>query len=264
MDIQKYYANPAEKPLDNIAVNGGFTRIFRTIGCIGDSLSSGEFQLKRRNGTFGYYDKYEYSWGQHIARMTGSTVYNFSKGGMTAREYCEGYAEYNGFWNPEKACQAYIIALGCNDKNRPDEIGTIEDIDFDDYNNNQKTFVGYYGKIVQRMKEIQPRAKFFFITLPKEPENESTPAKLLINDRIREMADCFENTYVIDLYKYAPVYDAKFKEAFFMEGHMNPQGYIFTADMIASYIDYIIRNHPKDFEEVGFIGSRTTGYKENL
>ena len=264
MDIQKYYANPDEKPLDNIAVNGGFTRIFRTIGCIGDSLSSGEFQLKRRNGTFGYYDKYEYSWGQHIARMTGSTVYNFSKGGMTASEYCEGYAEYNGFWNPEKACQAYIIALGCNDQWKRDEIGTIADIDFEDYNNNQKTFVGYYGKIVQRMKEVQPRAKFFFVTMPKEPEIDGNSAKEVVCDRIREMAEHFENAYVIDLHKYAPVCDAKFKEAFFMENHMNPQGYVLMADIISSYIDYIIRNNPKDFEEVAFIGSRTTGYKENL
>ena len=78
MDIQKYYADSAERPLDTIAVNGGFCRIFRRICCIGDSLSSGEFQLKRKNGTFGYYDMYEYSRGQHIARMTGSTVYNFS------------------------------------------------------------------------------------------------------------------------------------------------------------------------------------------
>ena len=261
MDIRKYYANAEEKPLDQIAVNGGFTRIFRRIACIGDSLSSGEFQLKKRDGSFDYYDMYEYSWGQHIARMTGSTVYNFSKGGMTAREYCEGYAEFNSFWNPEKACQAYIIALGCNDQRKPEEIGTLADIDFTDYRNNQKTFVGCYGKIIQRIKEIQPRAKFFLVTMPREKKNEEGSAKSVICKRIREMADHFDNTYVIDLYQYAPIYDAEFKEAFFMEGHMNPQGYVLTADMIASYIDYIIRNHPTHFEEIAFIGTSTTSYK---
>ena len=181
---------------------------------------------------------------------------------MTAREYCEGYAEYNGFWNPEKACQAYIIALGCNDQWKPDEIGTLDDIDFADYNNNKKTFVGYYGKIVQRIKEIQPRAKFFFVTMPREPEIDKDSAKELVCDRIREMSERFENAYLIDLYTYAPVYDAKFKEMFFMENHMNPAGYVLTADMIASYIDYIICNNMKDFEEIAFIGTRTTGYKE--
>ena len=33
-----------EKPLDRLDPSGGFTAIFRTIGCIGDSLSSGEFE----------------------------------------------------------------------------------------------------------------------------------------------------------------------------------------------------------------------------
>ena len=112
------------------------------------------------------------------------------------------------------------------------------------------------------MKEIQPRAKFFFVTMPQEPDVDANSAKKIVCERIREMAERFENAYLIDLYTYAPVYDAKFKEAFFMENHMNPAGYVLTADMIASYIDFIIRNNTKDFEEVAFIGSKTTSYKE--
>ena len=61
-------------------------RIFRRIACVGDSLSSGEFQTKKEDGTFDYYDKFEHSWGQHISKMNGSTVLNFSRGGMTAKE----------------------------------------------------------------------------------------------------------------------------------------------------------------------------------
>ena len=38
----------------------------------------------------------------------------------------------NGFFNPENACQAYIIAFGANDLNIC-ELGTIEDIDFEDF-----------------------------------------------------------------------------------------------------------------------------------
>jgi hypothetical protein len=36
---------------------------------------------------------------------------------------------------------------------------------------------------------------------------------------------------------------------------MNPMGYILSAKMIASYIDYIIRHNPDDFKQVGFIGT---------
>ena len=50
-----------EKPLDNLVVDGGFTCIFPTIACIGDSLSSGEFEYyvdesKPRQ----YIDKFEF------------------------------------------------------------------------------------------------------------------------------------------------------------------------------------------------------------
>ena len=33
-----------EKPLDTLVKDGGFCGIFRRIGCVGDSLSSGEYE----------------------------------------------------------------------------------------------------------------------------------------------------------------------------------------------------------------------------
>lgn len=85
MDLEKLLFNENEKPLDNIVYDGGFTRIFRTIGCIGDSLSSGEHESRDAEGKAGYHDFYDYSWGQYIARNAGIKVYNFSKGGMSAK-----------------------------------------------------------------------------------------------------------------------------------------------------------------------------------
>ena len=70
---------------------------------------------------------------------------------------------------------------------------------------------------------------------------------------IRELADYFDNTYLVDLEKYAPVYDDEFRRNFFLEGHMNPAGYLLTGKMISSYIDWIIRNNPEDFYKVGLI-----------
>ncbi len=264
MDMYHYYADKTEKPLDKIPANGGFCRIFRKIGCIGDSLSSGEFQIFLEDGTPDFFDMYEYSWGQHMARMTGSIVYNFSRGGMTAKEYCEEFAEHYGYWNPDKACQAYIIALGCNDIRFPEEIGSIEDIDFENYHNNKPTFVGYYGKIIQRLKEIQPRAKFFLVTIPRDDDLGKYDVEERVNELIAEMAERFENTYLIDLHTYAPAYDKEFRKMFFLEGHMNPAGYVFTADMIAAYIDYIIRSRMDEFKEIGFIGTQIVNYPQKV
>ena len=38
-----------------------------------------------------------------------------------------------------------------------------------------------------------------------------------------------------------------------MYGHMNPSGHILIAEFVDSYIDYIVRHNPKDFEMVAFI-----------
>lgn len=248
--------NENEKPLESLVTDGGFVGIFRTIACVGDSLSSGEFESIDDEGKKHYHDLYDYSWGQYIARMVGCKVYNFSKGGMTAQQYIESFADQRGFWDTELASQAYIIALGVNDLfNKHMPLGSIEDICLEDYTKNKKTFCGYYAAIIQRYKEIQPDAKFFFMTMPKsanEAQNKITEEFLAL---LNKMTEIFSNSYVIDLYNYAPVYDASFREKFFLGGHMNACGYILTAKMVASYIDYIIRHNMEDFKQIGFVGT---------
>ena len=245
-----------EKPLDRLVEGYSNTSIFRKIAFVGDSLSSGEFETLKPDGKKGYHDIYEYSWGQFIARRNGLTAYNFSKGGMRARQYMESFAEQKGFWNPELACQAYVIALGCNDFNHKVEVGSIDDIDKDDWRNNKPTFIGDMAAIVQRYKEISPDAKFFFVTMPAS----SDPVKVKERHEPQAaacyaLAEYFENSYVIDLFKYLPVQDDDFKAKFYLHSHMNPMGYIFIAKVVDSYIDYIIRHNPDDFKHVGFINS---------
>ena len=243
-----------EKPLERIPADGGYCAIFRTIGCVGDSLSSGEFEGTDEKGERTYHDMFEYSWGQFLARMTGSKVYNFSRGGMSAKEYCESFGEANDFWNPDKACEAYIIALACNDlgglKMEP---GSIADVCDEDWHQNKPTYAGYYGQLVQRLREIRPDAKFFFVTVPKDTHrNDDLSAMVPL---MYDMAAHFPNSYVIDLDRYAPVYDDDFYAKFFMGGHMNPMGYLLTAKMIAAYIDWIVRHNMGDFKQLGFIGT---------
>lgn len=260
MDISKFYFSEGEGPLDNIKSDGGFCGIFRTIACVGDSLSSGEFEYRTEKVEHGFADMFEYSWGQYIARATGARVYNFSRGGMSAHWYLHDFAEESGFWNAELAAQAYIIALGVNDIiNAKNPIGSIDDVDMSDYRNNKESFAGEYATIIQRYKEIQPRAKFFLMTMPHDPllapetklqcEQVEAHAALL-----HSFAEVFDNTYVIDLAHDAPRYDEAFRARFFMGDHMNVMGYMLTAQMVMTYIDHIIRRSPEDFFEVPFIG----------
>lgn len=259
MDFNNYLLKENEKPLDIIKSDGGFTSIFRTIACIGDSLSSGEFQFRNDEGNWIYYDRYEYSWGQFIARMTGSKVYNFSRGGMTAKEYIESFAQANDYFNDDKKSQCYIIALGVNDvakimKNEL-EMGNEADITVD-FKNFNKNFIGYFSAIIAKYKEISPFAKFFIVTPPqdgKDDERQNFYDKL--TQLLYKTADKFENTYIVDLRKYSPIYDEAVRDIFYLAGHLTPAGYKITAEMIASYIDYIIRSDHKAFKDVGLICS---------
>lgn len=256
MNFEQLYFNDNEKPLDRIVEGYSHTSIFRKIAFVGDSLSSGEFQIRDEQGNWAYHDMFEYSWGQYIARKNGLTAYNFSRGGMTAKEYIESFAADKGFWDKGKACQAYVIALGVNDiYNQNMEIGSIDDIDVEDYRHNNPTFAGYYAAIISRYKEISPDAKFFFVTFPNTNTPERDEKTLGMIKALYDMAEYFDNSYVIDLYKYGPVYDAEFRERFYLNGHMTPSGYILTAQIIDSYIDYIVRHNYNDFKHVGFIGT---------
>ncbi len=269
MDIKTYIQNladPNEKPLDHLIEDGGFCGILRTVGCVGDSLSSGEFETLDQEGKHHYYDLFDYSWGQFMARSAGITVYNFSRGGMSARQYMETFADEKDFWNPEKKCKAYIIALGVNDLlNNHEEIGSLHDICKEDYRKNKPTFAGHYAMIVQKLKEISPDAKFFFMTMPEE--NNRAEIQILKDAHAKlmyEFAEYFSNAYVLDLKRYGPVYDEDFKEKFYLNGHLNACGYALTAKMLLSYIDYIIRHHFEDFKEIGLVNTPWKNYKEKL
>lgn len=251
MNIQDYF-RPDEQPLDTLLSDGGFCGIFRTITCVGDSLSSGEFQTQREDGTFRYHDMYEYSWGQYIARATGSTVYNMSRGGMTAKELMS----IDAYWDAAQfpPTQGYILALGVNDiLNQKQEVGTLDDIAAD-WRENADTFAGHYAGVIQRIKERQPNARFFLMTMPKEISEERNAGIDAHAALLHQLAEKFDHCYVMDFCRYAPKQDEAYRERFYMYGHLNAAGYVLTAKMVMSYMDYLIRHNLRDFDLVGYIG----------
>lgn len=211
-----------ELPLSKIIRDGGMMNIFRTMGCIGDSLSSGEFEYDL-HGEKGYLDYYEYSWGKQIERITGINMTNYSHGGLTAyRLYQEADNQtstnenINNLFNSQNLKQGYIMALGVNDlrgQNNLQELygGNIGDAETDiclaDYRQNSQTFVGCYAKIIQRIQSMQPDTKFFLMTMPDDGVGDEEG----FVEVIRNLAEKLDNCYVLDLYHYAPKYDADWK-----------------------------------------------------
>lgn len=248
-----------EKPLDHLLTSGGNCSIFQTMTVIGDSLSAGEFESKDEMGNKGYHDMIPYSWGKYLEKQTGTRVQVFARGAMTATEYLTSYAGENGYWDANLATQGYILALGVNDiLNNKMPIGSVNDIGVaPNYLPKNATFAGYYGGIIKRLQAIQPAARFFLVSMPVDDRDSASEAAAKREHArlLDALAEFFPNTAVIDLNTYAPVHDEAFRNQYYLGNHLNPIGYVLTAEMISSYIDYIIRQNPEAYAQVPFIGT---------
>ena len=255
-DFDMIQANPTE--FDNkIRRTPGYSAIFRNWGFIGDSLCSGEMECYNSEGAKVYVDMYEYSWGQHLCRLCGSEGYNFSKGGMQAKMWLTTTDERCWSGCRENPKQAYIIALGVNDSSREETtVGNIEtDIDFSNPENNADTFAGNYAKIIQNLKSIQPKCIIFTVTMPRSNVSDW-------NNVIKGMANKFDNVFCIDLSNYEDLYNSEeFRAKYYMNGHLNAMGYLYTAYLFMQYIDWIVQKNADKFRDVSLIG---TNYRANL
>ena len=254
MNQQIFNCKTDEKPLDNIKENCGFAAIFKDIGVIGDSLSSGEFEATDENGQTTFHDFYEYSWPAILQRITGTNYSNYSRGGMTLKEFYESWADKNNYWQKK---QAYIIDLGNNDIYLyKQQIGTAEDINVDNPSLNPDTYFGYLGKVITKLKSLEKDAVIFLVSMQIDHlSKEKDETTKYVAKEMEKVTKLFTNTYLIDMTTYAPAYDEEAREKFAMGFHPNAMGYYIYALMIGNYIDYLIRKNYKDFFKVPFVGT---------
>ena len=228
---------------------------FNKFGAIGDSLASGE-AVAVVNGQARYVDNYNYSWGQYIARKYGMECINFSSGGLTTRSWLTSPSGLSKMLNSANKCKSYIIGLGVNDKNVLGDgyIGTIDDIK-DDFMDNEDTFYGNYGKIIGYIKQTQPKAKIFVLTMP----DQTSPASVdysNFNTAIRAIAGYFENVYLIDLAAdHNDVFNSGFVRANLRGGHYNALGYDYIGDYLYKWLCDFMMTNQSEFRQIEFIGT---------
>ena len=224
---------------------------FPHVGIIGDSLASGESAYKD-GSTTKYVDIFEHSWGQYMARMSGNTYYNFSRGGLSSRSWLTNSRGYPLASDGDHDCEAYIIALGENDWRIENYLGSSADINLSDYTQNADTFYGNYAGIIQRMKTICPKAKFFLVTMPT-----TGATKQSFNVAIRYMATIFTNVYVLDLEND---YLGYFSSGSFINGnsrgsHYNAVAYNYIAQLFMLWLSKIMNENISDFRQIEFINT---------
>ena len=182
----------------------------------------------------------------------GTKYNNYSRGGMTAREYMQSWADANGFWQWNLA---YIIALGNNDSfvcGHP--LGSVKDVNAECPRDNADTFFGNMGKIVSKLKTIEPNARIFVVTPQLRGEACDNDIRYIASE-LAKLCDMFEFTYLLDMTAHAPVYDAEMRKSFGLGFHPNPMGYYAYALIVGNYIDYIIRSNPQEFATIPFVGT---------
>lgn len=250
-----------DTPLASIKESMGLLPMFENWGFIGDSLSSGFINVPNVGGVSPLVDTtetigrniYPISWGQLICKMCGSKGANYSVGGATTRSwlsYFGGMTPANvGYSDGAKGADfsvkrdVYTIMLATNDAGQGNiPVGDIStDVDLQDYHNNADTYAGNYARIISMIKELVHSAKVFCIIPYKSWSVNAEQGGY--NDVVRQLVTMFDKTYLVDLYTYGGNLDSDYLYA----SHSTTQGCIYTAYVIANYIDYIIRKNPQDF-----------------
>ena len=223
--------------------------VFHTVGVIGDSLASGQ---NRVDDPQHYHDFYDYSWVQCMKRELGNTMYNFTKSGLSTRTWLTDDMGLRLLQSTEK-CQCYIIALGANDIGLGEEyIGTPSDIDLLNYNNNADTFYGNYAKIIQIIKEKEPRAKIFTF---ENPCYGIYDMRVKFNNVVKYMETIFDNVYNISFDEDFFNSQESFMKKNNLYGHYTPLGYQYVASHFLDKLSCYMYDNYLEFTKVELIGT---------
>ena len=221
---------------------------FKKFGVIGDSLSVGHFSNTSTRNLW-------YSWPQSVARMHGNTAINFGKSGDSVLTWWHESAETGKdlLGASGNKCQAYVIALGVNDtgwRNVP--LGSFNDIDLNNYNNNKETWYGGYARIIQYINSINPNAIIFCLTnvwtnSEKSHQFDDAIKEILANETLGKQC------LLVDMVaNYAVEFNA-FKNKYAMNGHNNANGYAIGGRIIDMAIGETFADSKFETVDIGLI-----------
>lgn len=221
---------------------------FKRFGTIGDSLSTGTYSNKAGETV----EHLEKSWGTHIANKCDNQCLTLGFGGATTTRWIDGVSWHENNLAkallPENECDAYILCLGYNDNNSSSSsggvpLGTIDDIDTANPDNNANTYYGNIDKICRKLYTTFPKTKIFVLNNPYY----NTEVAESYNKALKDVCNRLNGNpvYLIDMYsKYNGIYKYLVNDR---EGnHYHPQVYQYMGMLIATAIsDYMRDNYTK-------------------
>ena len=240
----EFYVNIVEKTnkvveyygkVDDLENSINYIPMFRNIGIVGDSLSSGEIAYSDESGNH-YVDRFDSSWLSIIGRNNGVNVSHYSQGGMTTKAWLENAGNKKTSLLEDDSKNAYFVALGTNDISESYPLGNVSDT------SSTNSFVGYIKNIIDVVHTKSPNAVVFLVSTYNNSDN-----GIRYSNMISEIADLYEYCFFVDFVNHTDIYTST-GGVWSNLGHFTSLGYVKVAKIIENLLNKIVDENKNYFK----------------
>ena len=226
-------------------------RIFRRVGCVGDSYTAGYIETDEGRTILNE----DYAWAKYMEVMTGAKWDNFGKTGSSVKSWMNGGANLDKVKATGNKCQAYIIGLMLNDRVPSNanyvQLGTSADIGTD-----ADSYYAYYYKLIQELVAVNNKAIIFCTTCPTFDKDFGY--NVAVRDLVAYCANRGQRVHCIDLaadkYRLSQRYYANpVFMADYINAHYSPIGYQHMAECYMDILSEYMNNNISAFQNVSYI-----------
>lgn len=239
--IKLYYSNSDKDVINNSLTNienDYLKTIFNSVACLGDSLTEGYLGSNTGMARTPY--------PKALSKMMNCDVINYGHSGSTVISYWNNYAQDINYKNHD----VVIIGLGTN----AGLTATLEeDTNYDNYNNYAETNTGCYCKIIEYIKEQNPRCKIFICNVGYA--NSNSEDTVITNNVLKEIAKKYSLPY-LEVYGnsfYTLAYHSLLLHPLWNTSgdilHFSNLGYTIYAKVILHCITEYISKNPMEFRD---------------
>lgn len=223
--------------------------IFKKACFIGDSFTAGYIY----NSSGEAHTDNDYSWVEHLKKMTGRDYVNCGVSGATTKTWltnADGLAKAQVAANK---AQAYMIGLQINDAAAEMTVGTTADI-----GTQADSYIGYTSQIIDAVFTINADAHVFLLTQPKNFTGAHTPYRQAILDIVEWYQTNGNGTHqtqvhLIDLLDYWELFRNDGCLNTMANGHYTAVGWEYVAEIMAKAWSHYLNEHPLLFQDVNLI-----------
>lgn len=225
-----------EEKMDIISASSvDYMTMFKKIGIIGDSLSSGEIAYTDGSGNH-YVDRYDSSWLSLICRPIGAECAHYSQGGMTTKTWLENVGSKKTMFENDTACNAYFVALGTNDASESYPMGNAGD------SKSTASYAGYLKNIIELVHEKAPNSVIFVMSLYGNSEK-----GLQYSNTAKSISDLYSYCFYVDFRGNTDIYTGT-GGVWSNLGHFTSIGYVKVAQTIKKLVNNIVDSNKDWFK----------------